>query len=413
MEKLIFIGRFAVAIVFWGIAFAPATVAQQSTASDLSLHDAIAIAMRQRQELRAAENTVQAAEQMRKQAGLIPNPRLFYQSENWRPGVDPGKGVDTYAYASQVIEISGKRGARIATADSADRRANLQGEQQARAVRLSVAQAYWEAVHQQYLKRLADQNVTTYRETLDYQEKRFREGKVAEVDLLRVRLEEARVEATAEAVRLAETQARQRLARELGQSVAQEWNLTERFDQLDRAEPAQGIGSERVEIRLAREGVEAARANLMTQKAAGRPDVDALFGYKRTAGFDTILTGVQMNLPLFDRNQHATEAARFNIQASEASLAAVQQMTTNEVTLAQMAYDSWRRQVSERYGPLLARAEDIANISRMAYREGGTDLLRLLDAERLRIDTQNAWVEALANYHQSLLSLQYAQGVEP
>jgi outer membrane protein, heavy metal efflux system len=356
---------------------------------------------------------VQAADQMRKQAGLLPNPRLIYQSENWRSGADPGQDVDTYAYASQLIETSGKRGARVATAQSFDRRANLQAEQQGRVVRLSVAQAYWEAVHQQYLKRVAEQNVTIYRETLDYQEKRFHEGKLAEVDLLRVRLEEARVEATSEAVRLAEAQARQRLAREMGQTIVQEWNLTERFDQVDSADSGQGPASERVEVRLAREAVATARANLMTQKAAGRPDLDALLGYKRTSGYNTWLTGLQMNLPLFDRNQHASEAARFNIHSSEATLEAVEQATANESALAQMAYDSWRRQVSERYGPLLARAEEIANISRAAYREGGTDLLRLLDAERLRIDTQNAWVEALANYHQSLLSLQYAQGVEP
>jgi outer membrane protein TolC len=59
------------------------------------------------------------------------------------------------------------------------------------------------------------------------------------------------------------------------------------------------------------------------------------------------------------------------------------------------------------------QAVDIANISRAAYREGGTDLLRLLDAEKLRVDTQSAWVEALGNYHQSVVSLEYAEGLEP
>jgi len=41
------------------------------------------------------------------------------------------------------------------------------------------------------------------------------------------------------------------------------------------------------------------------------------------------------------------------------------------------------------------------------------DLLRLLDAERIRVETQTAWAEALGNYHQSVLSLNYAAGLEP
>jgi len=62
---------------------------------------------------------------------------------------------------------------------------------------------------------------------------------------------------------------------------------------------------------------------------------------------------------------------------------------------------------------MVAQSKEIADISRAAYREGGLDLLRLLDAERLRVETQTAWAEALGNYHQSVLSLNYAAGMEP
>jgi cobalt-zinc-cadmium efflux system outer membrane protein len=151
----------------------------------------------------------------------------------------------------------------------------------------------------------------------------------------------------------------------------------------------------------------------MTQKVQGRPDIDALFGYKRTAGLNTMFAGFQLNLPVFDRNQGAAAAARSDIEANRSSLAAVQQQSASDLALARMSYEIWRRQVADRYRPLLDQAVDIAAISRAAYREGGTDLLRLLDAEKLRVDTQSAWVEALGNYHQSVLSLEYAEGLEP
>ncbi|MBS1823637.1 MAG: TolC family protein [Acidobacteria bacterium] len=388
----------------------------QSAQRELSLHDALETALAERPELRAAEQAEESSLQLRRQARIVPNPRIFYQSENLRPGSDFTQNVDTYAYASQVLEVSGRRGARIAVADSAIRRAQLALEQQRRAIELRVAQTYWDTLRLQYLRTLGEQSVGYYREILDYHQKRFNEGKIAAADLLRVRLEEARAETSLDASRLAEDQAKQKLAREMGLTVAENWKLGESYDVLNVPKEPVGANApqdERIEVRQAQRAVEAARANLLAQKAQGRPDIDALFGYKRTSGLDTMIAGFQVNLPLFDRNQGAVASAQFDIKASQSMLAAARQQSANDLAFARMSYETWRRQVMERYRPLLDQAIDIAQISRAAYREGGTDLLRLLDAERLRVDTESAWVEALGNYHQSVLSLEYAEGLEP
>jgi cobalt-zinc-cadmium efflux system outer membrane protein len=382
----------------------------------LSLRDAITSAINKRPELQAAAQVEASTAQLRRQAGFIPNPRLFYQSENLRPGVDFTQGVDTYAYATEVLEVSGRRGARIATADSAVNRSQLTFEQQKRSIELRVAQTYWDTLRLQYLRLLAEQSVGYYREILDYNEKRFNEGKIAAADLLRVRLEEARAETNDESAKLAEAQAKQRLAREMGLATAGNWRLSESFELLSEPknpDSADNPQNDRIEVKLAQQAIDTARANLRTQKAQGRPDVDALLGYKRTAGFNTMIAGFQMNLPIFDRNQAAVDAARFEVEASRSTLSAVEQQSASDLALARMSYETWKRQITDRYRPLLDQAVDIANISRAAYREGGTDLLRLLDAERLRVDTQSAWVEALGNYHQSVLSLEYAEGLEP
>ena len=394
----------------------PCGFAEDPPVQVLSLRDAITSAVNKRPELQAAAQVEASTAQLRRQAGFIPNPRLFYQSENLRPGVDFTQGVDTYAYATEVLEVSRRRGARIATADSAVNRSQLTFEQQKRSIELRVAQTYWDTLRLQYLRLLAEQSVGYYREILDYNEKRFNEGKIAAADLLRVRLEEARAEANTESSRLAEAEAKQRLAREMGLAMAGNWRLSESFESLGEPknpDSADSPQNDRIEVKLAQQAIETARANLRTQKAQGRPDVDALLGYKRTAGFNTMIAGFQMNLPIFDRNQAAVAAARFDVEANRSTLSAVEQQSASDLALARMSYETWKRQVTDRYRPLLDQAVDIANISRAAYREGGTDLLRLLDAERLRVDTQSAWVEALGNYHQSVLSLEYAEGLEP
>ncbi len=390
--------------------------ADESLARDLSLRDAITTALNKRPELVASGLGQQAASQLRRQAGYIPNPRVFYQSENLRPGGDFSQNVDTYAYVSEVLEVSGRRAARISVADSAITRSQLSFEQQKRLIELHVAQAYWDVVRLQYQRTLAEQNVTYYREILDYQEKRLNEGNLAEVDVMRLRLEEARSEASLELSRLSEAEGKQRLAREMGLPKPELWRLSESFEVLneplrpnDENQPEEA----RIEIRSAQQAIDAARANLLSQKAQGRPDVDTLFGYKRTAGLSTMIAGLQVNIPLFDRNQGAVAAARIDVEASRANLAATQLQSKSELELARMVYEMWKRQITERYRPLLTQAIDIATIGRSAYREGGIDFLRLLDAEKLRVDTQSSWVDALGNYHQSVLALQYAEGLEP
>src|SRR6202008_3931728 len=88
----------------------PRGFAENPPAQVLSLRDAITSAINKRPELQAAAQVEASTAQLRRQAGFIPNPRLFYQSENLRPGGDFSQHVDTYAYATKPIEISGKRG---------------------------------------------------------------------------------------------------------------------------------------------------------------------------------------------------------------------------------------------------------------------------------------------------------------
>src|SRR5512135_1136289 len=178
-------------------------------AEDLTLEQAIRTALTRRPELRGANNLVDSAQSLRRQAGAFINPRVIYQSENLRPGMDFGGNVDTYAYASQALEISGRRGARIGVAQAGVGRAELSRDLVKRDISLAVAQSFWDAVRLSYLRKLAEENEGFYREILDYHQKRFNEGKIAAVDVMRVRLESAKAQSRTAATRLAEAQAMQ------------------------------------------------------------------------------------------------------------------------------------------------------------------------------------------------------------
>src|SRR5262249_55639187 len=76
----------------------------------LSLEDAVRQAQKDRPELRAAAQRVEAGNDLRRQAALIPNPRLFLSSEDIRfSNFDFSQDAETFAYVSQLFETSGRR----------------------------------------------------------------------------------------------------------------------------------------------------------------------------------------------------------------------------------------------------------------------------------------------------------------
>ena len=82
-----------------------------------------------------------------------------------------------------------------------------------------------------------------------------------------------------------------------------------------------------------------------------------------------------------------------------------------EYAEALQEYQSQRAEFLNALQPLREHAANIAAIATAAYAEGGTDLLRLLDAERARLDAELAWVRGMVAYRQSIVKLEAAEGV--
>ena len=76
-------------------------------------------------------------------------------------------------------------------------------------------------------------------------------------------------------------------------------------------------------------------------------------------------------------------------------------------------YQLRRMEVVETLQPLREHARTISEITQAAYEQGGMELLRLLDAERARLDAELAYVQGMMEYQQSISNLQAAEGVAP
>jgi outer membrane protein TolC len=101
------------------------------------------------------------------------------------------------------------------------------------------------------------------------------------------------------------------------------------------------------------------------------------------------------------------------IKAAEASVTATEAAIRSELESAATEYESRQKLLTETLRPMRERANEVYQIADAAYRETGSDILRLLDAERTRIETEVMYARALAEFQQSAVALETAQGNLP
>ena len=150
------------------------------------------------------------------------------------------------------------------------------------------------------------------------------------------------------------------------------------------------------------------------------PDVTPHFGYTRqfqskSIGFPDVNAfgvGVDLSLPVFDRNQGNIEKAQFALAQAHSGLRTQLVDVRAEIEEAsrnyRFAYDAVTADAPRR----IEAARNARDKIEAAYRVGGRPLIDVLDAQRAFRDTQRLDVEDRAAYWQSLYRLNAAVGKE-
>jgi outer membrane protein, heavy metal efflux system len=390
--------------------------------SRLSLQEAVNKALESRASLKAEAERISIAQGFEKQAELIANPVFQFENQNLRPGQTYTRDVDTYAYLTQPLDVLGKRKQRIAVAEEGVNRTQAGYELTKRQIIQSAKVSYWEARGAQEKRDLMKATVENFQKIIDYQSAQLSVGAISEQDLLRVRLEGERLKIAANLAVIEATRARVQLLKDMGQIDFSAVLLTEPLDADPSAIEAIDIGqvlSQRIEMKVAAAAVEEAQAKSRLQDVSARPDLNVVYGYKRTqlvdatSGVNTATAGLQITLPITDRNQGNRAAASAEVRRQQQLLAATEADVRADYFGALQEYQLRRSEVVETLQPLREHARTISEIAQAAYAQGGTDLLRLLDAERAQLDAVLAYVQGMTEYQQSISNLQTAEGVGP
>jgi cobalt-zinc-cadmium efflux system outer membrane protein len=388
-----------------------------SAQTTLSLEHAIKMAQNN-PAARMTQSEVSAMKGQLRQAGLRPNPRLFLQSEDlspWSRDYTFSQQTEDYAYLSQTLELDGKRGKRVQLAGAQLLESEEQRRLQLQQLDGRVAASYWQAVAAEGTVRLLGQDLEAVDKMVQYQKDRVTAGAMRGVDLLRMQIERDRLAIALNAARRQAAVARLNLATGIGSPLAPNVELSDSIEAVETVPevPLSTVLQQRPDVGMAREAETAAQANLKLQKSMSVPNLDVLGGYKRNLTDNTMYAGIQIPLPLFNRNQGEVERAKANIQMAQEQLETTSFMVRDEVASAATTYQQELNTVETTLPDERRMAKQNLAIMRDAYMTGGVDLLHYLDAERTEIDVEVSALQTLAAFHMSVIQLQLAYGVQP
>lgn len=386
--------------------------AQQS----LTLHGAVAAGLARLPEVRAAADQVERQRALAVGARSRPNPRLYLSAEDLGAqagGFDFSNTTEDYGYVAQTFELDGKRGRRIEYAKAGAVRADLQQQLALRQLAAAIAYAYWSAAAARASLNAYRDQLANYEQLVRYQADRVQAGATAGVDLLRTEIERDRIALTmAEAERAADA-ANIELARATGTPVYREAVLADPLEAENAPLPEPPVAEaieQRPDVAAARAAVPEAEANLRLQHAYAVPDLDLLGGYKRNNGYNTGYGALQYDLPFFNRNQGAVAEAAAACRLAQDQLAVTRAQARAEIETARSGFAREQDLVRTTLPGALDRARRSADLILDAYKNGGTDLLRLLDAQQVLISTRLLAIQTWSGYQRAAVAVRFAQG---
>lgn len=373
----------------------------------LSMRDALALALEHNPNLSALALEVEAREGTELQAGLLPNPQLSVDVENFgrsRKRLDQLNGPEYTLAIGQLVELGGKRAARVRVAGY-DRRLSLWDYESARADLLArTARDFVAVLTSQEQAALARDGIRVSEETHAAVLAKIESGKVSPIEETRAMVLVARARLAADRAEGELASARARLAANWGGAHA---GFEQAIGGLGEPDPLpelallhQELGSH-PDIARWEDEIHRREAELKLERANRIPDPTVVGGFRFLDETDEtgFLAGVSLPLAVSDRNQGGVQAADRRLSQAKARQRAAIIDRRAALTVAFEGARSARHQVLVIKSEILPGADRALESTREAYRQGKLGLTDVLATERAWFETRAELLTALRDYH--------------
>jgi outer membrane protein, heavy metal efflux system len=172
-----------------------------------------------------------------------------------------------------------------------------------------------------------------------------------------------------------------------------------------------------------------ANAELRSDQATGKPDASVFGGYERpdsgfsqqafdAAGnlspirqtFNHVVFGLNINLPVFNRNQGAIVGDKAAVQAAQRKIAAVNLNLRHEVAQNLIRFNGAQARVTVYRSGVRDQASHNLDVVRQTYSYGRTTLLEVIAEQRRYIDIETGYTDILLDAYAARIALEQAVG---
>jgi len=355
-------------------------------------------------------------------------PRFF--ATNPDAGANP---VYTFRF-DQIVERGGKRELRTAVADEQLKASEAQMLDAMRTQLFQLHRAFTAATLARENLKLAEETERQYTQTQTLTQVKVNQGDLAGIEVYRVGAGRLQYQQAVLQARTAYDGATRDVLNLLG---AAEQDITPSIAELSSLQMPESLSSSTLEIAAnfnetplpltvnelrtialaERPDVLSARHTLASAESAmqlafvqRKRDIDVGYEYQRVGADHT--AGVTVQVPLMvHNNQHAAyNQAEAQKRAAEAQLKQVELQAITDVEKAYQSYLSSRRILDLYNADNLTQLDRLRTIATLSYREGGSSLFEVLDAQRAYNTAMTAYNQARSDYQQSLWDLEQATG---
>jgi outer membrane protein, heavy metal efflux system len=391
----------------------PTIPIKKESKEPITLKNAVALALMHNPHLKAFSFEKRAKEARSLQSGLRPNPKLNILVEDaaGTGGFDGFEQSQTTIQLSQLIELGGKRAARLRSSNLSKKLADWDYETKRMDVLTQVARSYALLLKAQQQTKLTKDLVKLSEKFLNIVDERIKAGKVAalekvksEINLsyLKVELKKANRELKAAGRNLSINwgSAQPQFETALG-NLNQTSNIPSLESLKNRLNNNPDLARWTTEL-------EQRQAVLDSEISKSTPNLQLQGGIRRLETTDdlSLVFGVSIPLQFFNRNQGAIEEARHKLGKAEAEKRAKKASTEKKFLEAYNELVFYEAQVSSIKNQILPGAEKAFNGIQEGYRFGKFNLLDVLDSQKTFFQTKKLYLDSLAQYHNTLADLE-------
>lgn len=371
-------------------------------AGSLTLQKALQHVLQNNPELAAASREIAAYEGTKLQAGLLKNPEFSVGADNFHSS-NPNIEKFTSFRIHQLIELGGKRSARVNVATLGQEQANQAYDAKRLEIIARTANAFIDVLENQAQVSVMMDTLRLTRKAMETVVKRVEAGRAPPIEATR-----AKVALSAGNIELEQAKRNLAVART---KLALLWGETNpRFNQVsgelevfveipDFELLVQQLEKNPVMLQSDKH-IAQSRAVVALEKANKIPDVTIGAGVQRYLDMDetTAVLGMSIPIPIFNRNQgNELEAHQRLNKAIDERMSVALQLRSEFVRNYENLLAA-RNEIKVLHEEVLPGAKNAFEITNRGYQLGKFSFLEMLDAQRTFFQSRTLYIRALANY---------------